>query len=175
MAYHDQFRRAATELGLPEDESARFADLIRFRIRAGDQTDGVRAGRFGGMPHLPAGTPWPSIWPGAPLAFMASLDCAALPRLAGFALPEAGSLLFFLASAEAVESCSIADEQKFARVVHVPAGVETVAAEPPFDEFGEFRDEPLFGPENALFAKVEVDLADWLDWAEDERSDFQKT
>jgi len=165
MDYHDQFRRAATELGVPEDESARFADLIRFRIRAG---------RFGGMPHLPAGTPWPSIWPGAPLAFMASLDCAALPRIAGFALPEAGSLLFFLASAEAVESCSIADEQKFARVVHLPAGAETVAAEPPFDEFAEFRDEPLFGPENTLFAKVEVDLPDWLDLAEDGRSEFQK-
>jgi hypothetical protein len=171
MDYHDQFRRAATELGVPEDESARFADLIRFRIRAGDQPDGVRAGRFGGMPHLlPAGTPWPSISPGAPLAFMASLDCATLPRIFGFALPETGSLLFFLSPAAAVESCSVADEQRFARVVHVPAGAETVAAEPPVDEF----DEPLFGPEHALFAKVEVDLPDWLDWAEDGRSDFQK-
>jgi len=43
MDYHDQFRRAANEQGVPEDESARFADLVRFRIRAGDQPDGVRA------------------------------------------------------------------------------------------------------------------------------------
>lgn len=44
MDYHDQFRRAAAELGVPQHESARFADLLRFRIRAGDQPDGVRAG-----------------------------------------------------------------------------------------------------------------------------------
>jgi uncharacterized protein YwqG len=169
--YHDQFRRAAIESGVPADESARFADLVRFRIRAGDRPDGVLAGRLGGMPHLPAGTPWPSVFPGAPLAFIGSLDCAALPRIAGFALPRAGSLLFFLSPAAAVEACSIADEQKFARVVHVPAGVEAVAAGPPFDEFD---DEHLFGPEQALFAKVEADPPAWLDWAEDERSDFQK-
>jgi uncharacterized protein YwqG len=171
MDYHHEFRQAATELGVPEDESARFADLIRFRIRAGEQPDGIRAGQFGGLPHLPAGMSWPSVSPGAPLAFMASLDCAALPRIAGFALPEAGSLLFFLAPTAAVESCSIADEQKLARVVHVPADAETVAAEAPVDEFD---DEPLFGPEHDLFARVEANLPDWLDGAEDGRSDFQK-
>ncbi|MBE1492078.1 YwqG family protein [Plantactinospora soyae] len=171
MDYHGQFRRAATESGVSEDESARFADLLRFRIRAGDQSDGVRVGQFGGMPHLPAGMPWPSVSPGAPLAFMASLDCAALPRIAGFALPEAGSLLFFLSPTAAFESCSVADEQKFARVVYVPAGVETAAAEPPVDEHD---DEPLSGPEHVLFARVEVNLPGWLEWAEDVRSDFQK-
>jgi hypothetical protein len=172
MDYHDRFRRAATGLGVPQDESARFADLLlRFRIRAGEKPDGVRTGQFGGMPHLPEGTPWPSIWPGAPMAFMASLDCAALPRIAGLALPEAGSLLFFLSSEAAVEACSIADEQKFARVVHVPAGIETTAADLPVNEF---EDEPLCGPEHALFAKVEVALPDWLDGAEHLRTDFQR-
>jgi hypothetical protein len=105
------------------------------------------------------------------MAFMASVDCAALPRIAGFTLPEDGSLLFFLSPEAAVESCSIADEQRFARVVHVPADAETVAAEPPASEFDDL---PLVSPEHALFAKVEADLPDWLEWAEGQRSDFQR-
>ncbi|WP_285559269.1 DUF1963 domain-containing protein [Actinoplanes regularis] len=148
MDYHDRFLRVAGELGVPQDEAARFAGLIRFRIRAGREPGGVRVGRFGGLPPLSEQVP---------LTFMASLDCAALPRVAGFVLPEAGTLLFYLLAAAAVEACSIADEQRFARIVHVPA-----------------RPVAGGGPGVDLFARVEADLPNWLDGPESRRSEFQK-
>jgi hypothetical protein len=152
MDYHDQFRLAAIAQGLPEDETVRFAELIRFGIFAGGREDGVRVGRLGGLPRLPVGMAWPGQPTGFPLPFMASLDCAALPRIAGLDLPEAGSLLFFLDPEAAFEACSIADEQEFAQVVYVPAGVETVAAEQPSAA------EQFLGPEVDLFATVHPDL-----------------
>ncbi|BCY11710.1 DUF1963 domain-containing protein [Actinoplanes sp. L3-i22] len=162
MDFHEQFRQTATESGVPAAESARFAGLLRFRIRAGGTPGGARAGRFGGLPHLPAGTPWPS-----GLAYLASADCAALPRIAGLALPETGSLLFFLAAAAAVEACSIESEQSLAKVVHVPAGAATTAVAAPDD-----LPPPL--PERDLFARVEADLPDWPDrpaawWTDDQK------
>jgi hypothetical protein len=172
MTYHDRFLRAAGEAGLPEDESARFADLIlRFRIRAGGKPGSVPAGRFGGLPHLPAETPWPSVRPGAPLAYILALDCTALPEVSGLALPATGSLLFFLSAAAAVESSSRESEQQVARVLFVPAGTDTTPAEPPFDEFD---DEPLSGPETGLFADVEPHLPEWLGRPGNQLTDFQR-
>lgn len=46
----DQFRRTASEQGVPEDEVARFAELIRFQIHAGQRAEGGHAGRRGGRP-----------------------------------------------------------------------------------------------------------------------------
>ncbi|GAA2692061.1 YwqG family protein [Actinoplanes palleronii] len=156
MDYHDRFLRAATEQGVPRGEAVRYADLVlRFRIRAGAGPDGVRAGRFGGLPHLPADIAWPCIRPGVPLPYLAAVDCAALPRIAGFALPAGGSLLFFLSPEAAMSSCSIPEEQQFARVVHVPAGAVTAPTGPPDDDCD---DEPLTGPEHDLYARVEPDL-----------------
>jgi hypothetical protein len=173
MDYHDLFRRAATEAGLPEHESARFADLVlRFRIRAGaEPSGGARAGRFGGLPELPEETPWPTAWPGAPLAFIATLDCAALPVITGLALPRTGSLLFFLSAAGAVDCSSREAEQRLARVLFVPAGIEKQITEPPADEFD---DEPLSGPETDLVATVEANLPEWLGRPEDQLTDFQR-
>jgi hypothetical protein len=54
-----------------------------------------------------------------------------LPRIDGFALLEDGSLLFFLEHEYASEEYSIEREQRFARVVDVPTGVDTVAVEKP--------------------------------------------
>ncbi|GAA2476992.1 hypothetical protein Ahu01nite_050660 [Winogradskya humida] len=160
---------------MPADEAALFADeLLRFRVRAGDRADGVLAGRFGGMPRLPAGVPWPSVGPGAPMAYMGNLNCAALPRIAGLALPATGELLFFLDASSAVEACSIADEQKFARVVYVPGGEGEEVTEIPPNEYDEYGEEPLVGPERELFASVEPDLPDWLDRPAEWRSDFEK-
>ncbi|BCY09555.1 YwqG family protein [Actinoplanes sp. L3-i22] len=172
MDYHDRFLRAATEQGVPRDEAARYAELVlRFRIRAGAGPDGVRAGRFGGLPHLPADIAWPCIRPGVPLPYLAAVDCAALPRIAGFALPAGGSLLFFLSPEAAMSSCSVPEEQQFARVVHVPAGTVTAPTGPPADDCD---DEPLTGPEHDLYARVEPDLPDWLDQPPEFLTDLEK-
>ncbi|GAA2541589.1 DUF1963 domain-containing protein [Winogradskya consettensis] len=174
MNHRDRFLGAAGELGVPADEAALFADeLLRFRVRAGDRADGVAVGRFGGMPHLPAGVPWPSSEPGAPLAYIGSLDCAALPKIDGLALPEAGSLLFFLDALWAVDA-SMADEQKYARVVYVPAGEGEEVTELPPNEHDMYDEHPLADPARELFASVEPDLPDWLDSPVEWQSDFEK-
>ncbi|QUQ65318.1 hypothetical protein JJ691_30410 [Kutzneria sp. CA-103260] len=127
----------AIELGIPGDEVGRFAELLRFAIWTGGQSDGVPVGRCGGLPRLPVGMGWPSCSSG-PLPLIASFDCAALPRGDGLALPADGSLLFFLHHAWACDARSVAEEQEFARVVYVPAGIDTVVPEPPD------HDEPMF-------------------------------
>lgn len=67
------------------------------------------------------------------LPFIFSLDCAALPRVDGFALPADGSLLFFL-DHEADHLATDTGSQQHARVVHVPAGIDTAVAEPTYPE-----------------------------------------
>ncbi len=76
--------------------------------------------------------PWPQ-WAGkGPLAFIASVDCAALPHQAlSLALPADGVLLFFyfdgqVDNHEALVMCDDPQSQAGARVIYVPAGAKAV-------------------------------------------------
>ncbi|GAA4635481.1 DUF1963 domain-containing protein [Actinoallomurus vinaceus] len=178
MDYHRQFHRAAIERGIPEDEVSKFTEFLRFAIWTSGRPNGVPVGRSGGLPRLPVGMGWPSSEYG-PLPFVASFDCVALPRVDGLALPADGSLLFFLHHEWADDTCSIADEQEFARVVHVPAGTNTATAEEPDHDEEMFCNMTLdfVGREYDLFATVNADLPSWFeDDDEDEgsRSDNQE-
>ncbi|KIH99694.1 hypothetical protein LP52_05470 [Streptomonospora alba] len=174
MNYHQQFHRAAIERGIPEDEVGKFAEFLRFAIWTSGCPNGVPVGRRGGLPRLPVGMEWPSSENG-PLPFIASLDCAALPRVDGLALPADGSLLLFLHHEWADESCSIAKEQEFARIVYVPAGTDTATAEEPDHDEDMFCDVRLdfVGREYDLFATVNAELPRWFD-DEASRSDGQE-
>jgi hypothetical protein len=164
MDYHQHFRRAAIERGIPEDEVSKFAEFLRFAIWASGRPNGVPVGRSGGLPRLPVGMGWPSSEYG-PLPFVASLDCAALPRVDGLALPADGSLLLFLHHEWAYDTCSIADEQKFARIVYVPAGTDTATAEEPDHAEEMFCNLTLdfVGREYDLFATVNAELPSWFE------------
>lgn len=164
MDYHQQFHRAAIEQGIPEDEVNKFAEFLRFAIWASGRPNGVPVGRSGGLPRLPVGMGWPSSEYG-PLPFVASLDCAALPRVDGLALPADGSLLLFLHHEWAYDTFSIADEQKFARIVYVPAGTDTATAEEPDHDEEMFCNVTLdfVGRPYDLFATVNAELPSWFE------------
>jgi hypothetical protein len=174
MGLHQQFHQAATERGIPEEETSVFAEFLRFAIRTDRHPAGTGAvvGRSGGLPLLPVGTDWPSSSSG-PLPFVASLDCAALPPVDGLALPADGSLLVFLHHEWADEADSVTGEQEFARVVYVPAGTETARAEAPAHTEDMFYDTTLdfVGPEHDLFATVAANLPSWFDVDDDEDDD----
>lgn len=79
-------------------------DLVRpaFRLSTADADGGSpeigspEIGQLGGDPHLPCDVEWP-IWPDhGPLSFIASVQCARLPKEGGPKdIPQDGSLLFF--------------------------------------------------------------------------------
>ncbi|MEV4278543.1 DUF1963 domain-containing protein [Actinoplanes xinjiangensis] len=171
MDHHEQFRRTAIERGFPADEVGRFAEFLRFSIRAGANPAGEVVGQHGGLPRLPVGAEWPSSKSG-PLPFIASLDCAALPRIPGLALPVDGSLLFFLNRALAfnygIASNSVAGEQQYARVVHVPAGTSAAPAEAPAGL-------DSVSPQQELFATVVAELPFWLDGCDEDDPDSTRT
>ena len=152
MSLHEQFHRAAVELGVPADEIGKFAPFLRFAIWANDIPNGAPVGQRGGLPPLPQDAELPS------LPFVASFDCAALPRVDDLALPADGSLFFFLDHEEAVEADSQEDAQRFAWVVYVPANADTGSADR--------------GRE--LFARVQPELPDWIEMDERDLSDYQQ-
>ncbi|MFC8093411.1 DUF1963 domain-containing protein [Streptomyces sp. NPDC057301] len=81
---------------LPDEAKNRWLSLLRpsIGLDLGDG-EGPVVGHLGGLPELPKDTPWPT-WQERPLALMASLDCALLPRKElDIPLPEDGTLLFF--------------------------------------------------------------------------------
>jgi Domain of unknown function (DUF1963) len=159
MDRHKQFRRAAIDRGFPPDEVGRFAEFVRFAIWAGGKPAGGVVGQHGGLPRLPAGVEWPSSRSG-PLPFIASVDCAALPRVPGLALPMDGSLLFFLdrclAFSYGIAAGSVDGEQQYARVLRVPAGTRAEQAEAPAGL-------DSVSPQHDLFATVVAELPFWLD------------
>ncbi|MFE5211604.1 DUF1963 domain-containing protein [Streptomyces sp. NPDC056600] len=171
MDYQRQFRLVALERGVPENEVGEFAELLRFGIWTNPTYGGDLVGQQGGVPRLPVGMEWPSSDLG-PLPFVASYDCAALPRVDGLSLPVDGSLLFFLHHRNAQEvhlDCgeeaeNIAREQQYARAVYVPGGTETVTPEIP--EYGDYKGDtgdPFAEEEVKLFAAV-IPVLPWSEY-----------
>ncbi|MFD4669633.1 DUF1963 domain-containing protein [Lentzea sp. NPDC058450] len=161
MDRHEQFRNAAIDRGIPEDEVDAFAEHLRFAVWARPAADGEEsAGRMGGLPLLPAGVDWPG--GEFPLPFIGSVDCAALPRAEGLDLPADGSLLFFLHHEEDMEEHPSTD---YARVLHVPAGTQTQEAAPPPDHDSRTffcESIPFVAPEQRIAAQVLPELPDWI-------------
>lgn len=165
MDRYEQFRRAAIERGVPVGEVGKFADQLRFAIRlGGGGPDEEAAGQRGGLPRLPVGVEWPGN--GSPLPFIASVDCAVLPRVEGLPMPADGSLLFFLHHEDDLEAQADADGPGAARVLYVPAGTDTVVAPAPPGHDGErffHEDIPFLVPEHRLSAWVEPELPEWVE------------
>ncbi|ATO17582.1 hypothetical protein CO540_01685 [Micromonospora sp. WMMA2032] len=105
--------------------------------------------------------PWPTCPEGSPSPFLLRLDCAVLPRVPDLALPADGTLLFFLGQEGAQDVCGIENEKAYARVVYVPAGVETVEGE--YVLPAGIAREPFLTPEHEMYAAVQAELPDWLD------------
>ncbi|MFJ3727871.1 YwqG family protein [Streptomyces sp. NPDC090045] len=141
----EALRDLAHRLLSPED-AARWIGMLAPGLRLVHAGDGAAAGRLGGLPELPADTPWP-VWEGhGPLSHIASLDCAALAAAgdAGLALPASGTLLFFLFDDRLDGDDPLVhpddpESRPGARVVYVPAGTATrphpaPAGLPPYPE-----------------------------------------
>ncbi|MEO3770555.1 DUF1963 domain-containing protein [Micromonospora sp. B9E7] len=159
MDHQGQFRAAALELGIPDDEISRFTEHLRLSIRLSGGSGGVPVGQFGGLPRLPVGMDWP-VAGASRLPFIFSVDCAALPGIDGSGLPTAGSMLFFLDH----EEDHLAREPGYARVVYVPAGTDTEVAEHPTDH-------EIVGEQYDVRATLLPQLPDWFGTDEDEDED----
>lgn len=120
--------------------------------------DGSPVGYIGGLPRLPVSMKWPSAGD-VPLPLLLSVDCGALPRVDGFDLPVDGTLLFFVHQERDFRELR-ADPGQYARVVHIPAGTETVVAEPPSSVCVDERID--------VCAELRADLPLWLEEGEDE-------
>ncbi|MEU8709542.1 DUF1963 domain-containing protein [Streptomyces sp. NPDC048565] len=158
MDHQGQFRRAALELGIPDDEISRFSQHLRLSIGLSGGSGGVPVGQFGGLPRLPVGMNWPSAG-NSPLPFIFSVDCGALPRVDGFDLPADGTLLFFLDH----EADHLDDTGRYARVVYVQDGTDTAVAESPHSEFT--------GKQYDVSATLLAELPPWFGTDEDEDED----
>ncbi|UQU64736.1 DUF1963 domain-containing protein [Couchioplanes caeruleus] len=166
MNHRERFLRAAAELGVPADEATAFAGFLRFAIWTSPHYTGPVVGQRGGLPRLPADMPWPSSG-SLPLPFIASFDCAALPRVDDLPLPADGSLLLFLDHDMALEEREENDndsEMEYARVVYVPVGTPTVTAPEPDHSGQPFYNTTLsfIGDERPLIAEVNAELPSWL-------------
>ncbi|OMI37559.1 hypothetical protein SPAR_20650 [Streptomyces sparsogenes DSM 40356] len=112
---------------LPADLADRWTALLRpaAHLRKAGPADPV-VGLLGGLPRLPEGVDWP-VWEGhGPLAFVAAVDCAALPGEAlDIPLPADGVLAFFYYGDEdddALVDTADPDTWPGARVLHLPPG-----------------------------------------------------
>ncbi|GII55652.1 hypothetical protein Pth03_40410 [Planotetraspora thailandica] len=120
---------------LPGDIADVWISLLRpgIRLRHAEEGDQM-AGHLGGQPSLPPGVPWPEWEEQGPLAFVACLDCAHLAGVGG--LPADGVLSFFYFDGQIDDGDTIVGPwdpgtQAGARVLYVPAGVETSPREAP--------------------------------------------
>jgi hypothetical protein len=109
---------------------------------------------------------WPRSGNGTPLPFIASFDCAALPRAERLPLPADGSLLFFLHH----EDDHMEGGDEFARVLYIPAGTDTALAPLPCDPDSEIYLDgiPFLIPEYRLSAQVEAVLPQWIEERDDD-------
>ncbi|MBF5030042.1 DUF1963 domain-containing protein [Micromonospora sp. ANENR4] len=189
--HYGLLRRAATDAGFTETETATFAELLRFAIWTSQRYNGELAahsrdlppqrpadllvGRAGGLPQLPVGMPWPTDPEGYPLPFIASFDCAALPRVERLPLPSDGSLLVFLHHEEDYDVCERSDEQQYGRLLYVRAGTETTAQLPAdYAAHPYYADRDFIAPEQDLFAVVQAALPSWLTAEDADLSVFQQ-
>ncbi|WBC05636.1 DUF1963 domain-containing protein [Micromonospora sp. WMMA1976] len=189
--HYGLLRRAATDAGFTETETATFAELLRFAIWTSQRYNGELAahsrdlppqrpadllvGRAGGLPQLPVGMPWPTDPEGYPLPFIASFDCAALPRVERLPLPSDGSLLVFLHHEEDYDVCERSDEQQYGRLLYVRAGTETTAQLPAdYAAHPYYADRDFIAPEQDLFAVVQAVLPSWLTAEDADLSVFQQ-
>ncbi|GGK16216.1 hypothetical protein GCM10011583_55130 [Streptomyces camponoticapitis] len=160
MDHQGQFRRAALELGFPDDEISRFSRHLRLSIGLSGVSGDGSVGQFGGVPRLPVGMSWPSA-DDSPLPFVFSVDCGALPRVDGFEVPADGTLLVFLNH----EDDHLDDTGKYARVVYVPNGTDTAVAESPHSGFT--------GRQYDVSASLLAELPRWFGTDEDEEEDWE--
>ncbi|MBE8475946.1 DUF1963 domain-containing protein [Streptomyces justiciae] len=122
---------------LPGDLAQRWTSLLRpcVRLRRAD-AGGHVAAVLGGSPHLPVGAAWPE-WPEhGPLAFIASVRCAALPREGlGDEFPRDGTLLFFhfdgQPHADTVVCIDDPETWAGAQVLYVPENTPVLPADTP--------------------------------------------
>ncbi|WP_020660377.1 YwqG family protein [Amycolatopsis benzoatilytica] len=123
-SWSDPLVKLARE-NLPPDVAEAWETVYRPAVRLTTGGAGARAGQLGGSPELPAGAEWPR-WRGElPMNFVASVDCAALPRVpGGIELPAGGSLLFFYCD-DWFEAEGPVDLTSLGAVLGVPAGAET--------------------------------------------------
>lgn len=110
---------------LPADLADRWIALLRpaAHLKSAGAGDPV-VGRLGGLPRMPEGMDWP-VWEGhGPLAFVAEVDCAALPgEQLDIPLPADGRLAFFYYGDEdddALVDTSDPATWAGARVLHLP-------------------------------------------------------
>ncbi|MGW0937413.1 DUF1963 domain-containing protein [Streptomyces sp. NPDC002666] len=158
MDHQGEFRRAALELGIPDDEISRFSRHLRLSI--GLTAGGVGpVGKFGGVPRLPVGMEWPSVGD-VPLPLLLSVDCGALPKVDGFDLPANGTLHFFVHQERDHEDSS----GRYARVVYVPDGTETAVAEAPGS--------PCVRERLDVGAELRAELPLWLQEGDEEWHEF---
>lgn len=159
MDHQGEFRRAALELGIPDDEISGFSQHLRLSIGL-SAGGGSPVGRFGGLPRLPVGMKWPSAGD-IPLPLLLSVDCGALPRVDGFDLPADGTLLFFVDQEMDHEDGS----GRYARVVYVPDGTETAVAEVPSNS-------TCVREEFDVGAELGVELPLWLQEGDEDWHEF---
>lgn len=125
---------------LSADDAEAWISLLRPAIWLAhhDGSGAPVAARLGGDPELPPETAWP-VWPGrGPLAFIASLDCAAVTAAGELDIPFPvdGTLLFFyfdgrFAGDAAMVFYADATTQAGAAVLYIPAGTPTQARPAP--------------------------------------------
>ncbi|NEC67584.1 DUF1963 domain-containing protein [Streptomyces sp. SID9727] len=172
MDHQGEFRRAALELGIPDDEISRFRQHLRLSIGL-SAGRGPVVGQLGGVPRLPVGMEWPSAGD-TPLPLLLSVDCGALPGVDGFGLPEDGTLLFFVHQERDCGDSS----GRYARVVYVPPGTETSVAEAPGSAHVREKSDVGAGLEAELPLWLQEGDEDWhefwedLDW--EDMSPFQQ-
>ncbi|MFJ4837716.1 DUF1963 domain-containing protein [Streptomyces sp. NPDC088746] len=164
MDHGGEFRRAALELGITDDEISRFSQHLRLAIGLSGGGDGSPVGHIGGVPRLPVGMKWPSAGD-IPLPLFLSVDCGALPRVDGFDLPADGTLLFFVHQEMDFGELR-ADPGQYARVVYVPEGTETAVAEPPGSV--------CVGERIDVCAELKACLPLWLEEGEDEDEEWHE-
>ncbi|NEA43109.1 DUF1963 domain-containing protein [Streptomyces sp. SID11385] len=155
MDHQREFRRAALELGIPDEEISSFGRHLRVAIGLTPAGEGPAVGRLGGLPRLPVGMEWPSAGD-IPLPLLLSVDCGALPGIDGSAIPDDGTLLFFVDQERDHEDTT----GRYARVVYVPDGTGTAPAPPPHSVWVHDHQD--------VRAELRAELPLWLQESEDE-------
>ncbi|MEV5975861.1 YwqG family protein [Streptomyces sp. NPDC052114] len=177
--------RALAHEHLPSDVAERWLGLLRpgIRLAAAGGDDAV-VGQLGGEPRLPDDVEWPE-WEGnGPLAFVAAVDCAALPAEGlDLPFPKDGTLAFFyfdgqVDDGEALVDPGDPDSWAGARVLYIPADARTSRRETP-EDLDPYHHVPLtaraeltvaapshpqiqqvFAPEGGLFEDYEHPVSD---------------